>query len=163
MKKLRSILLVCLALAACFAFNAFVEAGTLGTAGTLETIGTLGFGVLAVAPIVAAPAGFDVSRLRCITVEEFQKLKERFLHLYVIDVVIDDDESYQFIVRRPDRALLSAIADKKNNVDAANDMIIKNLMVAGNASALDDGLVFAGFMKQVGWVMQSAKSFFGKA
>jgi hypothetical protein len=139
-----------LAAAVCFAADAFVSAGELPA-------------VLAAAPLAAVIPGFDVAKLTCMPADEFSRLKERYPRLYVIDVVIDADEVYQFIVRRPDRAVLSAIADKREDVDAANDLIIKNLLVGGDREALSDGLVFAGFMKQVGKVMEQGRGFFARA
>ncbi|MDR1172275.1 MAG: hypothetical protein LBL24_07475 [Bacteroidales bacterium] len=140
---------------ACAAADAFIPEG--------DTLSVLAAAPLAAAPLAAVAAGFDVSKLKCMSIDEFNRLKERCPRLYVIDVVIDADESYQFIVKRPDRSFLSAIADKKEDIDAANDLIIKNLLVGGDRDALNDGLVFAGFMKQVGEVMEQGRGFFAKA
>ena len=152
--SIRSFLVIALTMAVCVAADALTIGGDIAA-------------VIAVAPVAAVSGGFDVSTLTCVSAVEFDQLKARYRFLYVINVVIGDvigdDERYQFIVKRPDRALFSAIADSKDDIDAANDLIVKNLMVAGDKDALDDGLVFAGFIQQVGHVMQQGKGFFVKA
>lgn len=118
------------------------------------------------ATMAAAPAGvivaaFDIENLK-IPIEEYRALKAKYKHIYVIDVKMDEDEEYQFIVCRPSRDLLSAIADAKND-DEANELILKNMILAGDTDALDDGLVFGGLMKELSKLMKSAQGFLKKA
>lgn len=124
-----------------------------------ETIGA----VLAVAPIAAVAVGkFNVDNLK-IPQAEFDKLKAKYGRLYVIDINIDEDESYQFIVIRPTRQLLSALAKYKDDIDKANDMIIKNMVVGGDMEGLDDGIVYASLMKDIARIIDQGKSFLSKA
>lgn len=143
------VLFMVLALAACLAADAFTSGG--------ETLA-----VLATAPLAVATTKFDVAKLK-IPVEEFEQLKAKYGRLFVIDLVFDEEESYQFIVRRPTKSVMSAIADKHDDFNAANDLIVKNILVGGDKEALEDGLVYNGFMKLVSKVMEHGRGFFYKA
>lgn len=103
----------------------------------------------------------DLNRLK-IPEAEFQELKAKYGRLYVIDVQVDEDETYQFIVRRPTRMLIEAVADTKD-VAKTNDMIIKGMVVGGDRKILEDGLVYSALMLKLGEVMQSASGFLSKA
>ena len=119
-------------------------------------------------PVLAMGAlaipGYDMSKLCAVTQTVFKDLQAKFGKLYVIDVIIDTDESYQFLLRRPTRQHLEIIESYKGDVTKTNDFIIKNLVVAGNeTNALDDGVVFAQFNTQVATIIQQAEAFLGKA
>jgi len=163
MKK--CVFLMFLSLAICFVANEVVSASETFVTGITEVAGTIEVAPAIAAAVVALPvvAGFDVSKLKCMSAEEFGALKDRYGRLFVIDVLIDDDESYQFILKRPCRAITLAVADLGDNFEAVNDLIIKNLLVGGDKDALDDGIVYNAFMRQVGKVMEQGKSFFTKA
>ncbi len=106
---------------------------------------------------------FNLENLTVVTQEEFTKLQATHGKLYVLDIMIDKDESYQYIAKRPTRQLLSAIAEHKDDIDAANDLILKNMIVAGDLKALDDGIVYGQLMKEMGALMQHGTSFLSKA
>lgn len=116
---------------------------------------------LAAAP-VAAMASFNLDNLK-IPMEQYQELKAKYRHLYVIDINIDEHESYQFIVRRPSRDLLSAIASNANDITKANELILKNMVLAGDIDALDDGVVYAALMEHIAEIMKQGTSFLSKA
>lgn len=120
--------------------------------------------VLAVAPVAAvgAVSAFNPEKLK-ISREDFEQLKARYRKLYVIDINIDDDEHYQYIVIRPSRDLLSAIASYKDDMDKANELIIKNMVVAGDTDALEDGVVYAKLMENVANIISQGTSFLSKA
>lgn len=112
---------------------------------------------------VAIPA-YDIENLKCVTQEQYSALVAKFGKLYVIDVSIDKDETYQFILRRPTRQLLELIAASKGDVSKANDIIIKNLVVAGNENnLLDDGLVYSRFATQIERILSEGQAFLSKA
>jgi hypothetical protein len=107
---------------------------------------------------------FDISKLCCVTQVVFADLQAKYGKLYVIDVAIDADESYQFLIRRPTRQILELIESSKSDVSKVNDIIIKNLVVAGNEmNVLDDGIVFAQFNLQAAKIIQQGQAFFSKA
>ena len=112
---------------------------------------------------VAIPA-YDLQNLKCVTQEAFAGLQAKFGKLYVIDVTIDENESYQFLMRRPTRQHLEIIASYKADNTKINDFVIKNLVVAGNENeALDDGMVFSQFNVTAKRIIDQGQSFFGKA
>jgi hypothetical protein len=107
---------------------------------------------------------YDLGNLKCVTKEAFAGLQAKFGKLYVIDVHIDADESYQFLLRRPARQHLEIIESYRGDVTKTNDFIIKNLVVAGNeGNALDDGVVFAQFNAETAKIVQQGRGFLGKA
>lgn len=103
----------------------------------------------------------EITKLK-IPEAEFRELKAKYGKLYVVDIQVDEDEAYQFIVRRPTRVLIEAVADTKD-ITKTNDMIIKGMVVGGDRDALEDGLVYSALMSKLGEVMQSASGFLSKA
>lgn len=111
---------------------------------------------------IVIPA-FDISRLKAVSREAFAELQAKYKHLYVIDVVVDKGEAYQFILRRPTRDIIMALGDT-NDATKRSDMIIKNLVVAGNEdNVLDDGVVFSAFMSRFAEILNDAQHFLFKA
>lgn len=121
----------------------------------------LGVTLAMVAP-VAAIGVFNPDQLK-IPLERFNELKAKHGRLYVVNVSIDEDERYQFIVCRPTRNLLSALANYKDDMDKANELIIKNMVLDGDLEALDDGVVYAKLMEQVATIMSQGTAFLQKA
>lgn len=116
-------------------------------------------GMLAAAPLVAT---FNPDNLK-MPKADFEALQAKHGKLYVLDVIIDESEKYQFAVCRPSRATISAIASNKDNLTKANDIIIKNMVVGGDLEALDDGIVFARVLKELGGIVKQGQSFLTKA
>lgn len=119
-------------------------------------------------PVLAAGAlaipAYQLENLKCVTQPIFKDLQAKFGKLYVIDVSIDADENYQFLLRRPTRQHLEIIESYKGDVTKINDFIIKNLVVAGNeTNALDDGVIFAQLNTQAAQIIQQGQAFLGKA
>lgn len=115
----------------------------------------------------AVPAGviignFDLKKLK-IPQEEYRTLKAKHKRLYVINISIEEGEDYQFIVCRPSRSLLSAVTAAGDDTDKINDLVIKNMVLAGDLDAIDDGLVYSGLMRETGKLMKMAKGFLMKA
>ena len=127
-----------------------------------ESVIKAGSPVMAMAGL-AIPA-CDLKDLKCVTQEAFSGLQVKFGKLYVIDVKIGEDESYQFLLRRPTRQHLEIIQSYKGDVTKVNDFTIKNLVVAGNEqNALDDGIVFTQFNAEAGKILRQAEAFLSKA
>ena len=113
--------------------------------------------------VVAIPA-FDFKNLKVVTESEFSALQAKYGKLYVVDINIDKNETYQFIVRRPTRQHLEIIASYGSDVTKINDFTIKNLVVAGNENnALDDGLVYSAFNTEISKIIGESSSFLSKA
>ena len=120
------------------------------------------------APVLAMGAlvipAYDMEKLTCVTKEAFVGLQAKYGKVYVIDVEIDKDENYQFLLRRPTRQHLEIIENYQGDTTKANDFTIRNLVVAGNeANALDDGLVFVKFNEQASKIVEQGRAFLTKA
>lgn len=120
-------------------------------------------GIVALASAGVAIPSFDMSQLKAVSHEAFADLQAKYRRLYVVDVVIDEHESYQFILRRPSRDVIMLFSETTGAIKRG-DIIIKNLVVAGNENnALDDGVVFNAFMAQAAGVLNDAQHFLYKA
>ncbi|MDR1155293.1 MAG: hypothetical protein LBL04_11350 [Bacteroidales bacterium] len=111
---------------------------------------------------VAIPV-YSLEDLKAVTKAEFSALQAKYGKLYILDVAIDDDETYQFILRRPTRQHLEMIESFKNDTEKVNDAIIKNLVVAGDISRLDDGIVYARFMAETAQIISQGNAFLSRA
>jgi hypothetical protein len=125
---------------------------------SVSDISYVGFAVAA----VAIPA-CNFENLKVITQAEFSTLQAKFGKLYVLEVSIDDDETYQFILRRPTRQHLELVESYKNDTGKANDVIIKNLVVAGDIKILDDGIVYSRFMAEAAKIITQGSAFLSRA
>lgn len=101
--------------------------------------------------------------ITAVSPEEFKALKAKFKKLYLITVQADEDEKYQFIARRPSRSLIESIAAQPDNNVGANKAMIDNMIVGGDKSSLEDGLVYGAVLTQLGKIVGQAKSFLTKA
>lgn len=151
MKSLKFLVMALFVALMCVGFDVYADAGSVD--GAVVS--------MAAAGVVTGIASADLSKLK-MPEAQFQELKAKFGKLYVIDVKLDDDESYQFVVKRPTRTLIEAVSDTKD-ITKMNDMVIKNMVVGGDVDALDDGLVYAELMKRLGVIMKSASGFLSKA
>lgn len=146
----------------------FVSIFCVGAAGGMAVADVswsdVGGSVLAIA-IAAVPAipVFDYEKLTVVTRQEFEALQAKYGKLYIVNIEIDETESYQYILRRPTRQHLELIEHHKDSLTKANDIIIKNMVVAGDTEALNDGIVYAGFGLEAGKIVQQARSFLYRA
>jgi hypothetical protein len=106
---------------------------------------------------------YSPENLKAVTASEFSALQAKYGKLYVIDVLIDDDETYQFILRRPTRQHMEMMESYKNDTGKINGLVIKNLVIAGNTEALDDGIVYARLMAETGKIVTQASAFLYRA
>lgn len=113
----------------------------------------------------AEPSGMprvDESTLT-IPLEEWQALKARYGKLYIVDIEIDEDEKYQFFVRRPTRALIESTTANHKDLIKVQDLMVKNLIVAGDMAAIEDGIVYSALISKLGTIVGVAKGFLSKA
>ncbi|MDR0729929.1 MAG: hypothetical protein LBF19_07410 [Prevotellaceae bacterium] len=121
------------------------------------------------APVTMAMAAVaipvqNMDHLYCVTQTVFTDLQSKFGKLYVVDVEIDTDERYQFLVRRPTRQHLEVIASYGTDNTKINDFVLKNLVIASNEiGALDDGLVFSAFNAEISKIINQAQGFLSRA
>lgn len=78
---------------------------------------------------------------------------------------LEPGERYQFLAKRPDRALIKMLLPlaKDGHIDSFAEKAIKNLIVGGDTEALDDGIVYMGVVTQLKSMIAPAQSFLSKA
>ncbi len=78
---------------------------------------------------------------------------------------LEKGEQYQFLVKRPDRGLIKMLLPlaEARKIDEFSEKAVKNLIVGGDLSALDDGLVFMGVVSQLRTMISPAQSFLSNA
>jgi len=79
--------------------------------------------------------------------------------------IIEEGEQYQFLAKRPDRSLIKMLLPlaKSGQIDDFADKAIKNLIVGGDVTALDDGIVYMGAVSQLRLMISPEQSFLSKA
>jgi hypothetical protein len=154
----------CLVLAMCICSLGSVNAESVAGYLPSDFSAVIQAGAPAVAMAAVGIPAYDLKNLKCVTQEAFAGLQAKFGKLYVIDVMIDNDEIYQFLMRRPTRQHLEIIGSYRGDATRIDDFIIKNLVIAGNESnALDDGIVFSQFNATARKIVDAGNVFFGKA
>lgn len=102
-----------------------------------------------------------------LTETEIATLKEKYGKIKILTITVDedDDEVYQFAVRRPDRSLMNMATRyaSQNEVEKFNEILVKNLIVGGDMTALDDGIVYMGIVGELASTIQPAAAFLKKA
>ncbi len=107
---------------------------------------------------------------------ELDALKAKYGKVKIITVVIEEPErddagnvvaceAYYFVVCRPSKSqvrMLTALAQKGDD-DKFVSSAIKNLVVGGDTSALEDGLVYMGITTQLQGLLKPYTSFLTKA
>ncbi len=131
--------------------------------------------VMNTAPVIvmAAPVILSAS----ITPDLIYDMKVKYGKIKIITVVVeeaekDDDglevtppETYQFLVRRPDRGLIKMLLPlaESRKIDEFSEKAVKNLVVGGDTDKLEDGLVFMGVVSQLRTMISPAQSFLSNA
>lgn len=97
-----------------------------------------------------------------ITPDENAAFEAKYGKQYISDLSIEvDGEKYQYVVRKPDRAVLKLIGKYavENNVEKVNEALIKNCVLAGDMEALDkDGAVYLAVLNEINLLKSKAKS-----
>ena len=79
-----------------------------------------------------------------------------------VTVTTDDDYQFVYLVKRPSRNVLKAIAEKKKgeNVDTNSiEKLMLGLVLEGDMETLEnDGAVYGELLKQIGGLVKSARS-----
>lgn len=102
-------------------------------------------------------------KLWAITQDEFNDLEAKYKRLYIIDITFDEKERYQFISRRPTKDVIEAVGTNKENPFKVADLMIKNMVVAGDTDALDDGVVYSRLLECLTGIVKDGKKLFTKA
>lgn len=98
------------------------------------------------------------------TPEEHKEMKEKYgRRLKHVTVQVDEDERYDYLIVRPGKNVLLAMAKKKEDLEEANDILIRNCVAAGNMEALEDSAVYTSVLTAIGELIAGQAAFISKA
>jgi len=96
--------------------------------------------------------------------EEHAELKTKYgKRLKHVTVQVDEDERYDYLIVRPSKNILLAMAKKKDDLEEANDILIRNCVAADNMKALDDSAVYTSVLTAIGQLIAGQAAFISKA
>ncbi|GGA84677.1 hypothetical protein GCM10008015_26830 [Flavobacterium palustre] len=84
-------------------------------------------------------------------------------NLREIPITTDSDEQFVYLVKKPSRAVMQAIAEEEQKKEKSNVTTIQKLMLGcvleGDKEAYEyDGAIYAQLLKAIGTLVQTAKS-----
>lgn len=98
------------------------------------------------------------------TPEEHAELKTKYgKRLKHVTVQVDEDERHDYLIIRPNKNILLAMAKKKDDLEEANDILIKNCVAAGDMEALEDSAVYTSVLTAIGQLIAGQAAFISKA
>lgn len=98
------------------------------------------------------------------TPETHSELKTKYgKRLKHVTIQVDEDERYDYLIIRPDKNILLAMAKKKDDLEEANDILIRNCVAAGNMEALEDSAVYTSVLTAIGQLIAGQAAFISKA
>lgn len=82
--------------------------------------------------------------------QKIAELKEKHTNIYLYEVVLADGSTAKLILKQPSRKVLAA-ATAASNGDSLkyNEIILKNSLIEGDASLLDDDSIFYGLSSKL--------------
>ena len=83
--------------------------------------------------------------------------------LKMVTIALSDEEKYEFSVVRPSRHVIMAMASKKDDLEAANEILIKNCVQGGDMEALEDAAVYTKMIETLGEMITGAQAFIKNA
>lgn len=83
--------------------------------------------------------------------------------LKMVIIALSDEEKYEFAVVRPSRHVIMAMASKKDDLEAANEILIKNCVQDGDMYALEDAAVYTKMIETLGEMITGAQAFIANA
>lgn len=98
------------------------------------------------------------------TPEMHSELKTKYgKRLKHVTVQVDEDERYDYLIIRPNKNILLAMAKKKDDLEEANDILIRNCVAAGDMEALEDSAVYTSVLTAIGQLIAGQAAFISKA
>ena len=83
--------------------------------------------------------------------------------LKMLTVQVDEDERYDFLLVRPTKDTILAMASVRDDLNAANELLLNTCVVAGDRSALEDSAVYTSVLGAVGELIKGQAAFIRKA
>lgn len=106
----------------------------------------------------------EKSKIVGFTAAEHAEKKSKYgKKLRHVTVRLDEDERYDFLVARPNKDVILAMASLRDDLNAANDLLINSCVVAGDKLALDDAAVYTSVLSAIGELIQGQTAFIRKA
>lgn len=98
------------------------------------------------------------------TQAEHAELKARFgKRLRHVKVVVDEDERYDYLLARPSKDVILAMANHRDDLDKANELLINSCVVAGDRQALEDSAVYTTLLTAISEMIKGQAAFIAKA
>lgn len=98
------------------------------------------------------------------TEEEHEALKARYgKRLRLVTVELDKDERYDFLLARPNKDMILALTSLRDDLNAANELLLNTCVVAGDRGALEDSAVYTSVLGAIGELIQGQAAFISKA
>jgi len=98
------------------------------------------------------------------TDEEHTRLKSQYGNrLKMVTVQLDDNERHDFLVVRPTKDLILAVAAKGNNISEANELMLNTCVKAGDREALEDGAVYSVVISSISQMIKAQAAFMNPA
>ena len=79
------------------------------------------------------------------------------------EMKIKAGKPYEELIVRPKKNILLAMAKKKDDLEEANDILIRNCVAAGNMEALEDSTVYTSVLTAIGQLIAGQAAFISKA
>ena len=98
------------------------------------------------------------------TEEEHAGMKLKYgKRLKHVTVQVDEDERYDYLIVRPNKDLILAMAAHKDDLGAANDLLLNNCVKAGDREALEDSAVYTTVLSAISALISGQAAFISKA
>lgn len=117
-------------------------------------------------PSYAEMTAEEKKQIEGFTAEEYAAQEAKYGKRLRMVTVVTDDGRADFLVIRPSRQHMMLVASKGKDGDyeAANDVLIKNCVVAGNRELLDeDFAVYSTVLQVLQQLTEANQAFFRKA
>lgn len=98
------------------------------------------------------------------TPEQHAELKVKYgKRLRHVTVQVDEDERYDYLIVRPNKDLILAMTSHKDDISAANELLINSCVKAGNMEALEDSAVYTTVLSAISELISGQAAFISKA
>lgn len=98
------------------------------------------------------------------TEEQHNEMRARYgKRLKMLTVQVDEDERYDFLLVRPTKDTILAMESVRDDLNAANELLLNTCVVAGDRSALEDSAVYTSVLGAVAELIKGQAAFISKA
>ena len=108
----------------------------------------------------------EKEKINGFTEDMYREMKAKYGNRLRLVTVVTEDGRFDYLVIRPSRAHMMLVASKGKDGDyeAANEVLIKNSVVAGDRHTLDDDFsVYSTVMQAIQQLTEAQQAFIAKA